>query len=122
MVGQAGDLGSSNASVSPSKMYLDSGKNVCTVDFFGCKGTPNDNHVCGDVSFSRKSESIHAGSKWVGPCQPDMLEGALQAVLHDGPVPGSETLSVGHGCVRLNLMLEKIPKFPLKLRPSPLLG
>ena len=120
MIGQAGHLDSSNASVSPSKMYLDSGNNVCTFDFFGCKGTPNDNHVW-DVSFSPKCESIHAVSKWKGPCQPDMLEGALQAVLHDGPVPGSETLSVGHGCVRLNLMLEKIPKLPLKLRPSPLL-
>jgi hypothetical protein len=49
-----------------------------------------------------------------------MLEGALQAILHHGPVPGSETVPVGHGCVRLNLVLEEIPELPLKLRPSPL--
>jgi hypothetical protein len=51
-----------------------------------------------------------------------MLEGALQAVLKNGPVPGSETLSVGHGSICLDLMLEKIPKLVLKLRPPRLFG
>lgn len=49
-----------------------------------------------------------------------MLQGALQAILHNGPVPGSETISVGHGCIRLDLVLEEIPKLTLELRPSTL--
>jgi hypothetical protein len=49
-----------------------------------------------------------------------MLKGALQAVMKNGSIPSSETISVGHGSIRLDLMLEKVPKPVLKLGPPAL--
>ena len=62
-----------------------------------------------------------AFSKRQGPCQSDVLEGALQAVLLNNSVPSPETIPVGNGGVRLDLVLEEVTELPLELRPPALL-